>query len=153
MTTPRIESSKPWHAGIDGARARQSKGDEAEEEFRRTFLCSCGGEFVYLHTYEIDLKCDNCGLLVNVKTSPATELYGNITISQRPFDAYPPDLVIAARRENHSDEAGRWVVCVRKDAEFKGPFAPTHRFRPTKFYKVSLSRFVPPEALGFIRKN
>ncbi len=135
----------PWHDGID---AREREGLGAEEEFINGFRCHCGGRFQELHTFKVDATCDNCGQLVNVKTSPDTEKWGNITISSRPLDGYPDDLLIVVRRALDKDEAGRWVGCFACDVQKDGPHKSTHKERATPFYKISLSTFVPLEALG-----
>lgn len=145
---------QPWH--IDPAK-RLRKGDDAEKEWMDEWCCFCGGRFQLLHTYNADFTCDNCGLLLDVKTSPATERWNNITISERPLDSMPDDQFIVVRRANDVEEAGRWVACRVGEIEKEGPFESTHKkqkqssLKPTRFYKVSLRTFAPAEIYGFQR--
>lgn len=143
-----------WHSD---QQKRISVGDAAETEWADSWRCLCGGRFRDLHTYGADFTCEYCGLLIDIKTSPATEKFGNITISEIPFDNMPEDEVIVARRAGDSDEAGRWIACLVRDIAKIGPFESTHRrqtagpYKPTRFYKVSLRTFIPAEAFGFNR--
>lgn len=132
-----------WH---DDAQKRHELGIPAEEEWVDTFRCHCGGRFLLINTMGYDATCENCGQLVDIKTSPDTEKWGNITISQIPFDNYPDDLLLTVKRAN-----GLWVCAYRQGLMAEGPYPPTHSERATWFYKVSLEQFVAPENLGYQR--
>lgn len=138
--------TEDWH---EDPEIREELGDSAEDEFIETFKCHCGkGQFQFIGTEVLpDFTCDYCGQLVDVKTSPKTEKWGNVTISQIPFDNYPDDLIIAVRRSN-----GVWCMAYKQGLIVDGPHPPTHSSRPTWFYKVALDQFVSPEELGIGRQ-
>ena len=125
-----------WHENLG---KRVDEGTSAEDEFDNIFLCHCGGVFIKndLHNkYAPDRRCKNCGQLVDVKSPPNILDYEHITISQRPFDKYPPSLIIAVRIIS-----GFWKGIHKKDTIAKGPFDPTHKQKGTRFYKIEKTGF------------
>jgi len=120
------------------AGARKKLGQQAEREFAQAWLCRCGAAFdnVSMGYWDHDFQCPECGLWVDVKADAVRG--GSIAISQRPFDAYPDELVIAWR-----GPFGKWLGARMRDARkaVSGPFPPAHKERGTPFYKIRVSIF------------
>jgi len=128
---------KPWHSD---AERRWRIGRDAESEFDRLWRCHCGGKFAkndVVNQYDPDRRCIKCGQLVDVKTSLAVLDAGFLCISQKPFDKYPKDLIIALRVD-----PGIWWGLRRAAAKYTGPFPPAHEDKGTWYYKIDLKSFV-----------
>jgi hypothetical protein len=109
-----------WHA--DPA-IRRAIGDTVEDQFRQTVRCHCGGSFAFTgdaYRGAPDYTCENCGLLVDVKASPQSERTGNISVSVRPWDGYPEDLLLVTL------VGERWLAEYKRNIVTTGPFPSTH---------------------------
>lgn len=129
----------PWH---DQYAARQRFGEKNEDRFCETFQCWCGGMFQIIGQIGADITCDNCGRLVDVKSTNKDT--GNVALSKTPFEHYPDDLLIAVYVR------GRWKCAYRGGLQIEGPKLPTHSERGTPFYLASLSQFDSPEQFGLL---
>ncbi len=134
-----------WH---DNADTRKKYGDELEDLFVQSTRCSCGGQFEFIGDKKAgwpDFTCDNCGQLVDVKSSPQAEQTGNIAVSATPWKNYPEDLLLVTRIK------GDWIGEYKKFIRTLNdqPFSPTHNSRPTRFFLISWKQFRKLEALGF----
>lgn len=122
--------------GIRGAYGERAFDDAG-------WLCHCGGPLDKNDEtvkYNPDRRCPCCGQLVDIKTSTSGD---SVSISQVPFDKYPPDLIIAVL------DHGRWIGSRRSWCVIKsGPHEPAQKGnRPTKYYWVYLSSFLSLERL------
>jgi len=134
-----METKAGWHNDFE---ARKAIGDKAEAEFQRTFLCQCGGRFVrndVAYRSAPDFRCERCGQLVDVK-SPPGKWNGVLNISERPYQNYAPDLIIAV----HIGKQWKGIRRINTTAE--GPFASAHgnSAHATRFYRVR-GKFQPAD--------
>ena len=125
-------------------KSKELIGQLAEDLFEHEgWICSCGGSFIRQAPPHPDYQCFLCSQEVDVKGAPEAEDHGAITISEVPFNKYPPSMIIAWRRRD-----GYWHGIRREDAISNGPHKPAHKGkRPTRFYIVSLDNFVLLEEL------
>jgi len=140
-----------WH---DSAQYRKSLGDRVENRFAQQVHCHCGGEFRYIgdaHPGFPDFTCDDCGQLVDVKYSPQARNTGNLSISERPWESYPDDLMIVTMLNESGRSTAEWIGQFKKSLNtlLQKPLPATHRSRPTNFYLVSLDSFKPLIYFGF----
>ena len=134
-----------WHKSFS---ARKQIGDVLENRFSKEVHCSCGGAFRFIgdeYPGCPDFTCEYCGLLVDIKYSPQAERTGNLSISSRPWNGYPEDLIIVT-----SINFG-WVGQVKRliTPLNNRPLQSTHRERATSFVLIPLKNFVPLNSLGF----
>jgi hypothetical protein len=124
------------------AEERKRHGDAAEREFLQDWRCRCDGSFERAD-YRAglpDFRCRDCGLRVDVKsTNPR-----HPSISQKPFDGYPDNLVVALLVSH-----GHWLGAEKRTLARcrSGPFPASHSERPTWFYRFPATAFKPLEAL------
>jgi hypothetical protein len=131
-----------WH---DDANTRKEIGAGYERQFENEIRCHCGGSFSFIGSQQAgfpDFTCDNCGQLVDVKSSPQAERTGNIAVSAIPWSHYPDDMLLVAYVK------GRWIGEYKQNitVKNKNPFAPTHRsnnsnLKNTDFHLVSWRQF------------
>lgn len=103
-------NGKTWnHAS---AESRKSHGLPIEKQFAKKFVCQCGGKFRRAVRYwEADLQCEDCGQLVEIKSSPQTARTGNIAISARAWHHYSEDILVV------TNVSGTWLGSVKTDIE------------------------------------
>src|SRR3990167_7514514 len=111
-----------WHNNAD---ERKRGGDEVEKIFQNKVNCSCGGAFKFIgDSYPgcPDYTCENCGQLIDVKSSPQAERTGNIAVSIIPYSNYPDDLLLVTLIK------GQWLGEYKMYISQKNlrPFKPTH---------------------------
>jgi len=138
-----MSAGERWH---DDYGKRKSVGDSAEIEFRKAWLCHCGGRFrKYAPSPGLpDFVCEGCGQMVDVKSgSPKYP-----SISQVPFDGYGSNVVLARRFS-----AGDWRGARKRDLDHhkRGPIPPSHKDRGTFFYRFPPELFKPLSQ--FLRPN
>ncbi len=124
---------------------KEKVGRVAEDEFVRLWWCHCGGCFQRQPHPLPDYKCESCSQEVDVKSAPEAEDYGAITISKVPFEKYPPSMIIAWQ-----PSLGDWRGLRRGDAiviEKPRPPDTMERKRPTWYYRIAISNFVPLDNL------
>lgn len=130
----------PWH---QSAELRETIGGAGEVLFGKTWACHCGSAFEQDYPGKSpgmpDFRCPGCGQLVDVKTEMKQRPGDNIAISQKPFDGYSPKTILAVY---YSD--GAWFGAYRGECEnYTGPHEPAHSSRPTWYYWVDTTPFVP----------
>src|SRR3972149_7196801 len=130
-----------WH---DDADNRKRGGDKAEKSFAESVHCFCGGEFKFINTFGYDFTCENCGQLVDVKSSPQAEKTGNIAVSAVPWSKYSDDLLIAIFIH------GEWIGEYKKFIRVinSKPYDPAHHsghktLKNTEFHLISWRQFKP----------
>lgn len=140
-----------WH---DDAKIRKAMGDELETLFKSDVTCACGGRFVFIGDAlpgSPDFTCNNCGRLVDVKSSPQAEQTGNIAVSAKPWQNYPDDMLLVTRiNEAWIGEFKKFII-----TRNQRPFEPTHNSRGThlkntRFYLISWKQFKPICELGLL---
>lgn len=139
-----------WH---DSADARKAIGDNLQDLFRDCVTCACGGHFDFIggfHPGFPDFTCENCGQLVEVKSSPQAERTGNLAISAIPWTHYPDDVLIVTCIK------GKWIGEFKKNITpiNRNPNPPTHQsqhktFKNTEWFLISWKNFRDLQALGF----
>lgn len=68
---------------------------------------------------------------------------GNIAVSQRPFDGYPDDMLLATKFR------GKWVAEYRRNVRTSGGVHnATHQERATRFYLIACGQLRPIEQFG-----
>lgn len=141
-----------WHANAD---TRKAIGDEVEKAFAQTIACHCGGHFQFIgDAYPgcPDYTCDNCGQLVDVKSSPQAEQTGNLSVSVVPWGKYPDDLLLVTRID------GRWIGEYKRNIQpVSKDHAPTHcstntPFKNTRFHLIAWKDFKALARLGYKRR-
>lgn len=133
-----------WH---NDPNRRKAMGDSGEDSFAAQCICPCGGHFDFIGDRRIgfpDFTCDNCGQLVDVKTSEQAERTGNLAVSSIPWDHYPEDMLLATCIN------GKWIAEYKRNIRPKNsrPFDPTHNsqgshLKNTSFYLISWKCFRP----------
>jgi len=139
-----------WH---DDANTRARIGNEVEDKFSDAVICSCGGRFNFIgDSYPgcPDFTCENCGQLVDVKSSPQAERTGNLSVSVVPWSNYPDELLIVMQI------AGRWIGEYKRYIQLldSAPQKATHhsqhpKFGNTSFHLIAWKNFRSLESLGF----
>ena len=142
-----------WH---EDARNRKKIGEDSEAVFSMTITCKCGGRFKYIGKYMggPDFKCESCGQLVDVKSSPQAEQTGNISVSSVPFSHYTNSTLIAVMIKS------TWLGEYKENIHPRNstPNAPTHSssdssLKDTSWYLVSWRSFKTLESLGYSVSN
>jgi len=140
-----------WHSN---ANTRKRGGDQAEKLFAKHVLCHCGSRFKFIGNRRKgfpDFTCENCGQLVDVKSSPQAEQTGNIAISAIPWSHYHDETLIAVFI--HGEWIGQYKQFIYvPDPE---PRKPTHDGRHsylknTDWHLISWKSFPKLSDLGYI---
>lgn len=132
-----------WHSDPN---TRRAIGDNAEKLFAEQVRCHCGGEFDFIGTLRPgfpDFTCMLCGQLVDVKASPQSERTGNISVSERPWEGYPDDMLLVTRIGERWLAEYKRHICVSN----KIPFASTHS--GTRFHLIAWSQFKDISEFGY----
>lgn len=136
----------------ENAEARKKIGDESEIVFTNMVACKCGGKFTrYANTPgQPDFRCESCGQLVDVKSSPVTNQTGNITVSARPWHNYTDSTLVAAMVDY------KWLGNYKKNISVTNPapYVPAHSstntvLKNTPWYKITCSQLKTLESLGY----
>lgn len=137
----------PWHSD---PRTRRAIGDDAEKLFAAQVRCHCGGEFDFIGTLRPgfpDFTCMLCGQLVDVKASPQAERTGNISVSVRPWEGYPDDMLLV------TVIGGRWLGEYKRNICLANHSALDSTHAGTKFHLVAWSQFKEISEFGFVVKE
>lgn len=138
-----------WHEDENN---RKQIGDSTEKLFEKQVRCYCGGKFNFIGNLRAgfpDFTCENCGQLVDVKSSPQSEKTGNIAVSAIPWSNYPDEMFLVTRIK------GQWIGEYKKHIRPKNtnPFAPTHhgagKFKNTEFHLIAWRNFQTLENFGY----
>jgi len=139
-----------WH---DNENTRKRLGDEAEKLFEQQVRCRCGGHFKFIGDAWKgcpDFTCENCGQLVDVKSSPQSEETGNIAVSARPWADYPDEMLLVTRIK------GRWIGEYKRHIAINGqPRKSTHNsthsyLKNTEWYLIPWKNFPNLSDLGYL---
>lgn len=138
-----------WH---DDANRRKHGGDVAESLFAAQVRCHCGGRFSFVGNVKAgfpDFTCENCGQLVDVKSSPQSERTGNLSISAIPWQGYPDEMLLVTRIK------GIWLGEYKRHIVVKEqPRQPTHNSRHaylknTEWYIIPWKNFREISVFGY----
>lgn len=144
-----MTTATKWH---DSAEKRKAIGDSAEREFEKEVRCVCGGRFAFIgDSYPgcPDFTCEQCGALVDVKSSPQSKQTGNLAVSSIPWRNYPGDLLLV------TNVSGKWIGEYKRNIILVGrEQSPTHspdgsQLGATRFYLISWKTFRTLSDLGF----
>jgi hypothetical protein len=138
-------SMNVWH---QNASTRKRGGDRAEQRFAKQVRCHCGGQFRFVGKLRPgfpDFTCENCGQLVDVKSSPQAEQTGNLAVSAIPWSHYPDEMLLVTQIN------GQWIGEYKRYISVQNykPYRPTHAARATEFYLISWKAFHRLAELGY----
>lgn len=138
-----------WH---DHPEIREAIGTVSENDFSAHIVCICGGRFKFIgDSYPgcPDFTCDNCGQLVDVKSSPQAQYTGNLSVSVIPWSHYPDDLILATKID------GEWIGEYKRNIQLVSKDnTPMHQsvhptLKNTRFHLISWAKFKSLKSMGY----
>jgi len=139
-----------WH---NSAENRHRFGADAEHEFEKWYRCCrtahCADNMLmrtgHIKAGHPDFSCDYCGQLIDVKN--AKKQNNIVNISQRPFESYGEDTILAVlTRDGWKGQYRRNALAINNEVH-----RPAHYENATSYYRIGLGNFVELERLSLTR--